>query len=385
MHSIRDGWLGGLFGAIALAVACSSPDPGNPNGGTGSSSGTGGSGGSIDPLCVPGQQVACACPGGTMGAQACNAQGNGYEPCQCETSGPGGSGGMGGSGGAGGGSGGMGGSGGSGGTGGGMGGSGGSGGTGGGMGGNGGAGGGMGGSGGEGGGMPGPLACKVPGVCMSATAIPTTKGTQVGVDYVVCPGGPDPSGMPPRCMVEVDVGSLVLSAAAGTCGAVSASGVVKMRLANLPADLVYFGTTAHIALQTGATCGAPTWIDVPVQIQGAGVPAGDGSVHFGCNVLTIAQIDADKLSIESSLQLCGDMLPGGFDAPVKSLAVDMIVSTLKATLHSMDRGRACLDIPAGSPPPVPAPCLQTPCASGAACAGGDCSAGTCTCGTCSTP
>ncbi|UQA58296.1 hypothetical protein [Polyangium aurulentum] len=408
MLSIRNGSLGGLFGALVLAVACSSPDPGNPSGSTSSSSGAGGSGGSTPPLCVPGQQVACACPGGAMGAQACNAEGNGYEPCQCETSGTGGgsggmggnggsgggSGGMGGNGGSGGGSGGMGGNGGSGGTGGGMGGNGGSGGVGGGMGGNGGSGGvgggmggsgGMGGGGGSGGGMPGPITCKVPGVCMSAAAVPTTKGTQLGVEYEVCPGGADPLAMPPRCMVEVDVGSLVLSAAAGTCGAVSANGVVKMRLANLPADMVYFGNTAHIVLQTGKTCGAPAWIDVPVHIQGAGVPLADGSIQFGCDVLTITQIDADLTTVENSLQLCGDMLPTGFDGPVKSLARDMVVATLKAALHSIDRGRGCLDIPAGNPTPVPAPCMQTPCASGAACAGGDCSVGTCTCGTCSTP
>jgi hypothetical protein len=33
--------------------------------------------------CVPGQQVACACPGGTDGAQACLPDGSGYAPCEC--------------------------------------------------------------------------------------------------------------------------------------------------------------------------------------------------------------------------------------------------------------------------------------------------------------
>ncbi len=33
--------------------------------------------------CVPGQQIACACPGGADGAQACLADGSGYGVCEC--------------------------------------------------------------------------------------------------------------------------------------------------------------------------------------------------------------------------------------------------------------------------------------------------------------
>ncbi|HIA01066.1 MAG TPA: hypothetical protein EYN66_04050 [Myxococcales bacterium] len=35
--------------------------------------------------CVPNQQIECACPGGVKGIQSCNADGSGFEPCQCET------------------------------------------------------------------------------------------------------------------------------------------------------------------------------------------------------------------------------------------------------------------------------------------------------------
>jgi hypothetical protein len=33
--------------------------------------------------CVPGQQVACACPGGEQGVQACDAEGSRFLPCIC--------------------------------------------------------------------------------------------------------------------------------------------------------------------------------------------------------------------------------------------------------------------------------------------------------------
>jgi len=38
--------------------------------------------------CVPGQQVACACPGGTQGVQACDVDGSRYLPCICAAAQP---------------------------------------------------------------------------------------------------------------------------------------------------------------------------------------------------------------------------------------------------------------------------------------------------------
>lgn len=35
--------------------------------------------------CVPGQQIACACPSGNQGVQACDAEGSKYLPCICTT------------------------------------------------------------------------------------------------------------------------------------------------------------------------------------------------------------------------------------------------------------------------------------------------------------
>ena len=85
-----------LLGPFAIAIACASGDEG-PNrpattiaDDTGSTtavtaSASGDDSGDDDGStpCVPGQQIACPCPGGTDGAQACNDAGTGYEPCVC--------------------------------------------------------------------------------------------------------------------------------------------------------------------------------------------------------------------------------------------------------------------------------------------------------------
>lgn len=88
----------------AAGIGGSSSASTGAGGGTASSTSTGG------PLaCIPGQQIACPCPGGEEGAQACREDGSGFGPCLgCDTEGEGGSGattgsgGDGGSGGAGG-------------------------------------------------------------------------------------------------------------------------------------------------------------------------------------------------------------------------------------------------------------------------------------------
>lgn len=63
-----------LLAAVLLACASDDPEPAK--------------------ACAPGQQVECACPGGSKGAQVCNADGTGYgacSPCDVAAGGAGGS------------------------------------------------------------------------------------------------------------------------------------------------------------------------------------------------------------------------------------------------------------------------------------------------------
>ncbi len=82
---------GGAGGNGSGAGGNSSGAGGNGSGGNGSgaggdSSGAGGDasmGGQGSEACVPGAQVACACPGGEQGVQQCNDDGNGFGSCSC--------------------------------------------------------------------------------------------------------------------------------------------------------------------------------------------------------------------------------------------------------------------------------------------------------------
>jgi hypothetical protein len=75
------GALGIVLGFVAFE-ACSASD--SANGGT--TTGQGGAGGQVG-VCTPGQQVSCACPGGTTGVQICLPTGQGFGTCDCSGAG----------------------------------------------------------------------------------------------------------------------------------------------------------------------------------------------------------------------------------------------------------------------------------------------------------
>lgn len=74
-------WLGLL--AFLSACGAQSDADDNEESGTGGATGHGGTGGVTGiPMCVPGQQIACACVDGQSGAQVCTADGR-YDDCSC--------------------------------------------------------------------------------------------------------------------------------------------------------------------------------------------------------------------------------------------------------------------------------------------------------------
>jgi hypothetical protein len=229
-----------------------------------------------------------------------------------------------------------------------------------------------------------PVTCKVPGTCELSFPIPESTTTSNGVTTTVCPGGPDEMAMPPRCILKVDVGSLVLSpGVAGTCGEASVVGTMKMRLDYLPMTSYLGGlATFNYSFQLGPTCGSPVWIDVPVEIKGNGVASDNGSVRFACDPLEITLLSVNVLTISDAGTVCGGGGLGSFVDLMKDYMSSYIELYTKELVQALNRGRACLDVPPGGTYPAPAPCLSTPCALGSACSGNDCDASSCSCGSC---
>ncbi|NUP08533.1 MAG: hypothetical protein HOW73_20990 [Polyangiaceae bacterium] len=72
--------LAAVFAVFGCAVG---EGPTDDDGQGGAGGGVEQGGGDAGQNCVPGQQIACACPGGGEGVQACNGQGTGFGVCDC--------------------------------------------------------------------------------------------------------------------------------------------------------------------------------------------------------------------------------------------------------------------------------------------------------------
>ncbi|MDI1431505.1 hypothetical protein [Polyangium sorediatum] len=225
--------------------------------------------------------------------------------------------------------------------------------------------------------------CKLPDACTLSVPIETQDTSVAGYNTKICVGGPDPDSNPKRCIAELDLSQLpAATAPADTCGPVSVSGTLRLRLDQLPMRTVVFGSPINYHVTVGGMCGMPAWVDIPVFIQGMGVASANGAIRFGCEPLTLTRVSLNEDALLDATHICNAGALGAVANAIKDLVADQVALRMQEMLRVIDRGRACLDVPAGATP-MPAPCVQTPCDLGAACtANGECSAGTCTCGAC---
>lgn len=78
--------LSAWLGLVACGRSVADPGTGGAHSTTSTTSSPSSSSSGV-PGCVPGQQIACACLGGSTGVQVCNAEGTAYGPCDCGTGG----------------------------------------------------------------------------------------------------------------------------------------------------------------------------------------------------------------------------------------------------------------------------------------------------------
>lgn len=349
---------------LALLLGCSN---------TGSTNGTSaGSTGSGAPLCILGEQKACACPHGVQGAQVCLSDGSGFGACMgCDgdsgatstssgtTSGVGGAGGAGGAsststgggeggastssvgGGGGGGSTSSVGNGGAGGTN-----AGGGGGGGGDAGGGGGGGAGAGGGGGGGGGGP---VCNVPGNCVHTLTIAETSGTSSGVTYTICPGGPNLNVSPPTCVLEIDLGNAALALmATPDPQQVSMSGTLPIRLQDLPMTFKINGVpgsySAHLVLDGNGACPGLPQTFASLGVQATLTVNGAEPIEQsrpGCSALTTVDITIDATNLKDATHFCSSNVnPVFLDTMTDAMASTLAPSLGTAVKEAID-GQVC--------------------------------------------
>lgn len=176
--------------------------------------------------------------------------------------------------------------------------------------------------------------------------IPSASGSQFGIDYEACPGGPNPNANPPTCSAEIDVGNAALTMETKAAHDIHVFGTLPIRLRDLPLHITYFGfieSDINATLTGNGSCPGDneTFKDVPVDVD-ISIEIDSNQMHsrYGYSRVKIVSLTVDNGALQDALHFCG-----GFDASLlnglKSILFDLLVGPLLDTLQTQIEDQLC--------------------------------------------
>ncbi|HVK66093.1 MAG TPA: hypothetical protein VM694_16535 [Polyangium sp.] len=174
--------------------------------------------------------------------------------------------------------------------------------------------------------------------------VPSTSGSTAGIQYNVCPGGPNENANPPKCVAEIDVGNAQLNIDTSNPHNLKITGPLPLRLQNLPIDIVYlFIPDSATARLTGNGCTTPSAfanVDLNVDIS-IEVDTNQAHSRYGYSRVKVNALSINEGQLQDSLEFCG----GGFSNSVlnamKGLIFDLLVGELLGTLTEQVESQLC--------------------------------------------
>jgi hypothetical protein len=193
--------------------------------------------------------------------------------------------------------------------------------------------------------------------------IPASTGSASGFDYSVCPGGPDPSANPPKCVAEIDVGSANLAITPAGPYDLHITGTLPLRMRNLPLHVQGLCVLGFCAVNSDITAtlngdgacpgGAYDQFPVNVDIQIHVDTATTHTARFGYSQIKVNQVldSTSNDNIKNHVNLCGGFLGSLLDA-VKGLFIGSLTGGLTSTLTSQIDSALCQKATATAPCPA---------------------------------
>ncbi|WP_235879705.1 MYXO-CTERM sorting domain-containing protein [Polyangium aurulentum] len=181
--------------------------------------------------------------------------------------------------------------------------------------------------------------------------IPTTSGSQFGIDYDVCPGGPNPATN--TCVAEIDVGNAKLNVDATDPHNIHITGPLPLRIQNLPIEIVYFFVPDKATGKlTGNGCNNPPSfaninLDVDISIE---VDTNMAHSRAGYSRVKINKMAVDEDALKNSLNFCGGGFSNSVLSGLKSILFGLLYDQLIGTLQDQIDQQLCQQAnPAVSP------------------------------------
>jgi hypothetical protein len=187
--------------------------------------------------------------------------------------------------------------------------------------------------------------------------IPETSGSQTGIDYTICPGGPDPNANPPRCVAQFDLGNADLSIQPSAPHNLVIAGTIPVLLPQLPFEgtIGFIPCNFDITMTGNDSCPgeAQTFADVGVSIS-ISIETDEDPTHArqGYSRVRISQVNISQADIESALGFCGGLCAAIVDL-AEGLIVDQLFGGIQDTLISAVEEQLCQKANDAVDPPCP--------------------------------
>ncbi|MEZ4307661.1 MAG: hypothetical protein R3F14_06400 [Polyangiaceae bacterium] len=167
--------------------------------------------------------------------------------------------------------------------------------------------------------------------------IPTTSGSQFGIDYSVCPGGAKPGASPPECVAEIDMGNATFDMATAAPNVIQLTGTAPMRLQDLPIDFVYLfvpDSTDAVINGNGACPGSPqTFADIDVSFDlSIQIDPDPAHVRQGYSRVVVNKVTIDEAQLSAALKFCGGA-PGQLGNLIDNILIGALVDALPGQIE----------------------------------------------------
>ncbi|MCC6213426.1 MAG: hypothetical protein IT376_01040 [Polyangiaceae bacterium] len=155
--------------------------------------------------------------------------------------------------------------------------------------------------------------------------VPTSSQSVGGIlNLTICPNGPNAGASPPECLVEADLGQANITLTTQAPSNLTASGTLAIRLAKLPLDAGFLGSSS-VVLTNGGSCSnlafANVRFDADVSIETDVDPA-HGS-RKGMSRLRVNAVNINQDDIKNAIGGCG-----GFVGTILNLLKDLLAPML---------------------------------------------------------
>ena len=200
---------------------------------------------------------------------------------------------------------------------------------------------------------------------------------RVNVDPHLCPGGPDPMAMPPKCTATVGIGKATFKIDAVKPDNLQISAVIPLELDNTPVTAVVDGEvlgagfgpsniTIHAAYGAGGSCngdtpsvmpnGLPVKISIPLVAETIAPRDGYTKIDVANAVIDLSAVSGNDVQLCANCgfasKVCDAVLNAGF---IKNAIVGPLKSGLEKQVRNLLADKLCT---------APTPALNPPCPTG---------------------